>query len=126
MIYTMSVTQTVDIPADRRLTIDVPREVPTGRTILTFTPAYEQESPGQKPAKRKMTVEEEKEYISHNAEWLNREMEDVLLYQNLDAFEEDLERLTPQELAVLHKAVVPFSRADIVLDRDASTERLDS
>jgi len=34
----MSVTQTVDIPASRRLTIDVPREVPTGPVILTFTP----------------------------------------------------------------------------------------
>ena len=35
----MSVTQTVDIPANHRLTIDVPREVPAGRTVLTFTPA---------------------------------------------------------------------------------------
>ena len=35
----MSVTQKVEIPANRRLTIDVPREVPTGSVILTFTPA---------------------------------------------------------------------------------------
>ena len=35
----MAVTQTVDIPASHRLTIDVPSEVPEGRTILTFTPA---------------------------------------------------------------------------------------
>jgi len=35
----MSVTQTVDIPASRRLTIEVPGEVPAGRTVLTFTPA---------------------------------------------------------------------------------------
>ena len=35
----MSVTQTVDIPASHRLTIDVPREVPEGPVILTFTPA---------------------------------------------------------------------------------------
>jgi hypothetical protein len=34
----MTVTQTVDIPADRRLTIDVPDEIPTGKTILAFTP----------------------------------------------------------------------------------------
>jgi len=34
----MSVTQTVEIPANRRLIIDVPREVPTGPVILTFTP----------------------------------------------------------------------------------------
>jgi len=35
----MSITQTVEIPADHRLIIDVPREVPTGPVILTFTPA---------------------------------------------------------------------------------------
>ncbi|GHV84339.1 hypothetical protein AGMMS50212_16790 [Spirochaetia bacterium] len=34
----MTVEQTVDIPANHRLTIEVPREVPAGRTILTFTP----------------------------------------------------------------------------------------
>ena len=43
-LYLMSVSQTVDIPAYepsglRRLVIDVPRDVPAGRTILTFTPA---------------------------------------------------------------------------------------
>ena len=35
----MSVTQTVDIPDSRRLTIDVPGEVPAGKATLTFTPA---------------------------------------------------------------------------------------
>ena len=30
--YTMTITQTVEIPADRRITIEVPREVPTGTT----------------------------------------------------------------------------------------------
>ena len=35
----MIITQTVEIPADRRLTIEVPKEVPEGRVILTFTPA---------------------------------------------------------------------------------------
>ena len=34
----MTITQTVDIPENRRLTIDVPREVPTGPVVLTFTP----------------------------------------------------------------------------------------
>ena len=43
-VYCMTITQTVDIPVDRRLIIDVPREIPPGRTILTFTPtAAEQE-----------------------------------------------------------------------------------
>jgi len=35
----MTITQTVDIPVNRRLTIDIPREMPIGPTILTFTPA---------------------------------------------------------------------------------------
>jgi hypothetical protein len=35
----MIITQTIDIPADRRIT--VPTEVPTGRVILTFTPMTE-------------------------------------------------------------------------------------
>ena len=34
----MSITQTVEIPASRRLTLDVPYEIPTGKAILTFTP----------------------------------------------------------------------------------------
>jgi hypothetical protein len=37
----MSVTQTVDIPASHRLTIEVPREIPAGRAVLTFTPVAE-------------------------------------------------------------------------------------
>jgi hypothetical protein len=64
----MSVTQTVEIPASHRLTIDVPREVPTGPTVLTFTPA----------PKRKLTEAEEIEYIKRNAEWLNKQAEDNL------------------------------------------------
>ena len=35
----MSITQTVEIPDNHKLTIDVPREVPAGSVILTFTPA---------------------------------------------------------------------------------------
>jgi hypothetical protein len=34
----MSITQTVEVPASRQLTIDVPREIPPGPVILTFTP----------------------------------------------------------------------------------------
>ena len=37
----MTITQTVDIPADRRITVNVPREVPVGRAILTFVPVTE-------------------------------------------------------------------------------------
>jgi hypothetical protein len=34
----MTITKTVTIPADHRLTIDVPLEVPEGDAVLTFTP----------------------------------------------------------------------------------------
>jgi hypothetical protein len=35
----MTIEQTVDIPPNHRLIIEVPREIPPGRTILAFTPA---------------------------------------------------------------------------------------
>lgn len=35
----MVVEQIVEVPATRRLFVEVPREIPVGRTILTFTPA---------------------------------------------------------------------------------------
>ena len=34
----MTITQTVEIPANRRIVLEVPREVPTGRVILSYTP----------------------------------------------------------------------------------------
>jgi len=39
----MSVTLIVEIPVSHRLIIDVPREVPVGPTIITFTPISDQE-----------------------------------------------------------------------------------
>ena len=38
----MTITQTVEIPANRRLVIDVPREVPVGPVVLSFTPTAAQ------------------------------------------------------------------------------------
>ena len=35
----MRIEQTVEIPSNRRLLVDVPPEVPIGKAILTFTPA---------------------------------------------------------------------------------------
>jgi len=40
----MSVTQTVEVPDSHRLTIDVPREIPAGPVVLTFTPKAVPES----------------------------------------------------------------------------------
>ena len=44
----MGVTQTVEIPVNHRLTIDVPREVPAGKAFLTFTPAVARRSANQR------------------------------------------------------------------------------
>ena len=78
----MSITQTVDIPASRRITVDVPQEIPLGRTILTFTPASAVREPVQRSEARDIEI------INQNAEELNREAMDVLSYQDLylDAF----------------------------------------
>jgi len=39
----MNVTKTVEIPANHRLTIDVPAEVPAGPVVLVFIPAVDEE-----------------------------------------------------------------------------------
>ena len=46
----MTITQTVNIPADHRLIIDVPREIPEGSAILAFTPAPTKKSTAQRSA----------------------------------------------------------------------------
>ena len=48
----MTIEQTLEIPANRRLTIEVPREIPAGRIKLTLTPVRDRESP---PAKIRLT-----------------------------------------------------------------------
>jgi hypothetical protein len=35
----MGIAQTVEIPPNRRLFVDVPNEIPLGRVVLTFSPA---------------------------------------------------------------------------------------
>jgi len=60
----MTITQTVEIPADRRITLEVPREIPAGQVILTFTVP-------QAGKKRKITETEEIEYINRNSDRLN-------------------------------------------------------
>jgi hypothetical protein len=37
----MIIKQTIDIPASRRLTLEVPPEIPVGKAILTFTPVQD-------------------------------------------------------------------------------------
>jgi hypothetical protein len=79
----MTITQTVDIPESRRLTIDVPREILTESVIISFKPA------AAKPARPRMTEAQEIEYFRLHADELNAEAEDVLSYQ-MPIFEDDL------------------------------------
>jgi hypothetical protein len=37
----MTIEQTIEVPASRRITLEVPPEIPAGKVILTFTPAVE-------------------------------------------------------------------------------------
>ena len=78
----MTLTQTVKIPNDRRLTIDVPREIPTESVIISFEPA------NAKSTTPRMTVAQEAEYFRLHADELNAEAEDVLSYQK-PIFEDD-------------------------------------
>ena len=34
----MTITQTIDVPANRRVTLEIPAQIPVGPVILTFTP----------------------------------------------------------------------------------------
>jgi hypothetical protein len=45
----MTIEQTVEIPASHLLTVEVPREIPAGKAILTFTaaPAGDEVLPGE-------------------------------------------------------------------------------
>jgi len=47
-IFLMSFTQTVEIPVSHRLIIDVPPEVPAGKTIISFTPAMKAQTASAK------------------------------------------------------------------------------
>jgi hypothetical protein len=51
----MTIEQIVDIPAGRRLVIEVPAEVPPGRTVLAFTPVS---GGAEKPEVRDIMPEE--------------------------------------------------------------------
>ena len=73
----MTITQTVFIPENRRLSIEVPREVPSGQVILTFTPAtHEAEAPAKKrsslPGGSYSTIEEALQAAEEKARDPNR------------------------------------------------------
>jgi len=74
-LQNMTLTQTVEITADRRITFEVPREVPIGwQDVIIQFPVKAESST---PAKRKLTAEEEAEHIERNFERINAEAMDV-------------------------------------------------
>jgi hypothetical protein len=84
----MTYTQTVDIPDNRRLTIEVPHEVPIGRTnVVIQFPVKEREALSREellmklPPEKRMSVADEAELFKKHADELNAEAEDVLSYQ---------------------------------------------
>ena len=79
----MTITQTIEIPVSRRLTIDVPRDVPTGKAIIAFTPVPTEKTNTAAGNSEKYDTRD-LELINLNSEQLNREALDVLSYQNLD------------------------------------------
>jgi hypothetical protein len=49
----MTITQTVEIPASHRLTIDIPREIPAGRTqVVIQFPVVEKQTDQRSPDRR--------------------------------------------------------------------------
>ena len=40
----MTIEQTIEVPASRRITLEVPPQIPVGKVILTFTPATDTEN----------------------------------------------------------------------------------
>jgi hypothetical protein len=75
----MTITQTVEIPADRRsITLEIPRGIPSGKTIISFTPA---KSIANLPEK---SEERDIELFKLHADRLNAEALDVLSYQSPD------------------------------------------
>ncbi|MCL2412320.1 MAG: hypothetical protein FWC97_11835 [Treponema sp.] len=53
----MTITQTVEIPANRRLTIEIPREVPTGRTdVIIQFPVHRDTQPLAAPKTKKSAL----------------------------------------------------------------------
>ena len=99
----MTITQTVDIPADRRITLELPREIPAGRTILTFTPAPESLHPCPLCAKN---IDPDTGNLRYNAETIAAIEEGIAIssgevpakrFNSLADMLEDLERDDPDD-----------------------------
>jgi hypothetical protein len=85
----MTIEQTVDVPASRRLTLDLPPEIPAGKVILTFTPAQDDQA-AESPLEQDAPAEDETEFLLRspvNRERLLRAAANVAKGQNLIFFD---------------------------------------
>jgi hypothetical protein len=58
----MTIEQTIDVPASRRLTLEIPPEIPIGKVILTLTPAQDDSSADALP-EQDSPPEDETEFL---------------------------------------------------------------
>ena len=85
----MIIEQTVDVPANRRLTLNVPPEIPVGKVILTFTPAQDDGSP-EAPVESGAPPEDETEFLLRspaNREQLLQAVDNIEKERNLIFFD---------------------------------------
>jgi hypothetical protein len=94
----MTIEQIVEIPTNRRITLEVPQEIPAGRVTLTFTPVLTSFPAGRTAVpseargierdavylKRKAREAQDRELFELHADELNAEALDVLSYQSLN------------------------------------------
>jgi hypothetical protein len=85
----MTIEQIIDVPANRRLTLDIPPEIPVGKVILTFTPAQDGSS-AEALLEREPPPEDETEFLLRapaNRERLLRAAANVEKGRNLIFFD---------------------------------------
>jgi hypothetical protein len=66
-IYFMTITQTVEIPASHRLTIDVPCEVPTGASVIIQFPVRDNTQQAAAPKGKLFKSKQELDEFLKNA-----------------------------------------------------------
>jgi hypothetical protein len=88
----MTIEQIVEIPTNRRITLEVPWEIPAGGVALTFTPV-----PASFPAGR-MAASSEARGIERDAVYLNRKAREA---RDRELFELHADELNAEALDVL-------------------------
>jgi len=48
----MTIEQTIEVPASRRIVLDVPPQIPAGKTIIAFTPVSVQKAQTASPCRK--------------------------------------------------------------------------